>query len=678
MSELPPPVHAYVQTHLLASRTPAYMLVHHDGRLLTWGGDCARYGLADVQADVPVEEQLPALLGLLPLEEAALQIPSVETAPGLFADLHLFPAEAGVWVLFLDATAEVEQRHRMQQKAHEMTLLEEDYRQLFQQQGAQEATQSFPRTVRGVMQSAAMLGQLLHAMDTVVMERLVDGTFQLLNAMPPWFLQAYMTVAEHPGGIRPADASPRLEHFCVEAEAFWQAQRSGQLRSAPWRETDAAGQVYDVEAVAFCLAQHHILCLTCPDVGRAAPQSVQHQASAEPLVSRSLSTAPLSGRRPQMSGEVFATLYSALDIAVFERISAGRFCLANPVPPWLHDFYPALAEGETERRLGEMFLFLGHFLVDAEHFWQANSAGRLHSGPWQEVTPLGREYHLEAIAVCLETAHILLLSFPKTKYEEKYELIQKARNNSLSYHRFHKELQQKDVLLHCIVHDLTGPLTSIMLGLSLLEADELPPSSQELIALCLTQAQRQHALIQEILDVFAFEAGASATRHSSSACVTDLRACCHTVMEAVQPSCVQNHLTLQFIPDLEPTASWQVVGETSKLERVLFNLLENATRYSPPASTITLSIEGQEDRVLTTVEDAGPGVSLEMVPTIFDKFSQGQSSTGKAGLGLYFCRIMVEGWGGSIGYTPRPTGGARFWFTLPRPVPQPALSPPVA
>lgn len=264
------------------------------------------------------------------------------------------------------------------------------------------------------------------------------------------------------------------------------------------------------------------------------------------------------------------------------------------------------------------------------------------------------------------------------KYEEKQALIQKARNNSLSYDRFHKELQHKEVLHHCIVHDLTGPLTSIMLGLSLIQTAELPPRSQELIALCLTQAQRQHALIQEILDVFVFEAGASTTRHSSSERVTDLLACCHTVIEALQPSCVQKHLTLQFIPDLEPTASWQVVGETSKLERVLFNLLENATRYSPSASTITLSIVGQEDLVLTTVEDAGPGVSLEMVPTIFDKFSQGQSSTGKAGLGLYFCRIMVEGWGGSIGYTPRPTGGARFWFTLPRPVPQPALSPPEA
>jgi hypothetical protein len=48
------------------------------------------------------------------------------------------------------------------------------------------------------------------------------------------------------------------------------------------------------------------------------------------------------------------------------------------------------------------------------------------------------------------------------------------------------------------------------------------------------------------------------------------------------------------------------------------------------------------------------------------KFSQGKDKSGKAGLGLYFCKITLERWGGSIGYLPRPEGGSRFWFRLPR------------
>jgi signal transduction histidine kinase len=378
-----------------------------------------------------------------------------------------------------------------------------------------------------------------------------------------------------------------------------------------------------------------------------------------------------------MPGALFGKLYAALEMTVLERLAAGVFRLLSPVPSWLHTFYPTLAEGDTGLRPGELFPFLEHFLVDAERFWQANCAGQLKSGLWREVTPLGQEYHLEAMAVNLDEVKILLLTFPRMEYEEKQALIQKARDNSLSYYRFHKELQQKDVLLHCIVHDLSSPLTSIMLSLSLLDTEVLTAGAQKAIALCLAQAHRQQALIQEILDVFAVEVGAFAGIRQVSERPADLFACFQAVVEALQPSCERHHITLQFTPEIDQAADWQVVGDTSRLERVIFNLVENAIRYSPPQATVTLGIIAQDASVLVTVDDAGPGVPASLVPTIFEKFSQAQDSTGKTGLGLYFCRIMIEGWGGNIGYTPRPTGGARFWFTLPRSVAQPAFNAPV-
>jgi signal transduction histidine kinase len=82
---------------------------------------------------------------------------------------------------------------------------------------------------------------------------------------------------------------------------------------------------------------------------------------------------------------------------------------------------------------------------------------------------------------------------------------------------------------------------------------------------------------------------------------------------------------------------------------------------------VTVSIAADEAGVLVTVEDEGPGVPPELMDAIFEKFSQAQAQPGKAGLGLYFCRITIEGWGGTIGYSQRATGGARFWFRLPRP-----------
>ena len=67
------------------------------------------------------------------------------------------------------------------------------------------------------------------------------------------------------------------------------------------------------------------------------------------------------------------------------------------------------------------------------------------------------------------------------------------------------------------------------------------------------------------------------------------------------------------------------------------------------------------------MDDQGPGVSSEVESSLFDKFSRDHRSGGKIGLGLYFCRVTVERWGGRIGYMPRAPVGSRFWFHLPRP-----------
>ena len=65
-----------------------------------------------------------------------------------------------------------------------------------------------------------------------------------------------------------------------------------------------------------------------------------------------------------------------------------------------------------------------------------------------------------------------------------------------------------------------------------------------------------------------------------------------------------------------------------------------------------------------SIQDEGPGVPPEVVPQLFQKFVRRGKSEGKAGLGLYFCRMTVEQWGGKIGCEPRDGGGTSFWFRL--------------
>lgn len=368
-----------------------------------------------------------------------------------------------------------------------------------------------------------------------------------------------------------------------------------------------------------------------------------------------------------MDGSLFAELFTILNMAVMERTSVGFFHLAGPAPDWCRHLYPQVAPGQEGLRPGDTFLFLEHFLVDAEHFWLTHSAGQLKSGPWQELDTLGHEHYLEATAVCLGERKLLLLAFPTMEYEEKHAIIQRARENSLAYARFNKELQKKEMILHCIIHDLSGPLTAIMLGLSLLNAEALSAAGQRAVEIGILQASKQKALIQQILDVFAAEVGALETAAHDLVHAPDMVWCARAVVEALRPSCVRNQVTLQLAPDIDVAAEWRVVGEASRLERVIFNLVENALRYSPAGSAVTVDIVAEEAGVCVTVDDEGPGVPYDLVGTVFEKFSQAQAQSGKAGLGLYFCRLTIEGWGGTIGYNPRATGGARFWLRLPRP-----------
>jgi signal transduction histidine kinase len=119
------------------------------------------------------------------------------------------------------------------------------------------------------------------------------------------------------------------------------------------------------------------------------------------------------------------------------------------------------------------------------------------------------------------------------------------------------------------------------------------------------------------------------------------------------------------------------LADPDKVEQVLLNLVHNAIKFSPPASTITLSVEdGQSDTetgqefLLVGVQDRGRGVPPEHRDRIFEKFYQVETgltrSVSGTGLGLYICKNLVEAHGGRIWVEAAAEGGSVFCFTLPR------------
>jgi signal transduction histidine kinase len=128
-----------------------------------------------------------------------------------------------------------------------------------------------------------------------------------------------------------------------------------------------------------------------------------------------------------------------------------------------------------------------------------------------------------------------------------------------------------------------------------------------------------------------------------------------------------------------------LLADRRRLQRVVFNLLDNAIKHSPPGGRITVSVGPTVDGVLTlSVDDEGPGVPDTEQAHIFDFLSHATNAqTDRAecsgiGVGLYFCRMTIEAHGGRIAVENRQEGGARFTITLPtrradQPEPAPAL-----
>jgi signal transduction histidine kinase len=356
-------------------------------------------------------------------------------------------------------------------------------------------------------------------------------------------------------------------------------------------------------------------------------------------------------------------LFAALNVVVMERMEDGSFKLVGAAPSWFVQFYTDTDLQQEQLMPGQQFPVLDNFLIDAEAFWQKNEMGRIKSGLWTETDLLGQEFYLEASAVCLKEKKILLIA---SNYKEQQFLLQKARENSLNYYNLLKEVQKKEVLIHCIVHDLAGQLTGIKYCFELLSLQNLSPKAQEYLNIGKKQCQKQEILIREILDAFAAEVESLEGFKVEPQHAPDILVCAREVVNALAPVFFLNQINLRLKVNVDETREWKVAGEKSRLERTISNLVENAYRYSPPNSTVTLGIKEEDNFIEFAVDDEGSGIEPEIATTLFQKFSQGKNKPGKIGLGLYFCRITVERWGGSIGYKNNPQGGSQFWFRLPK------------
>jgi signal transduction histidine kinase len=363
--------------------------------------------------------------------------------------------------------------------------------------------------------------------------------------------------------------------------------------------------------------------------------------------------------------EVLSRFCASLDQLILLRTVGPEdsFQIIGVAPPWLGRFIPEHGNTLSERLLSDTFPFVENYLFDAKLAWQRGQGERTDPAIWSEVDRLGVELLLQVSAHQLGNHRILLIEGSQERLQEKASLLQQARIGELAHDRLQQDVQKRDILFHCIVHDFATPLSAVAGALQLLAMESLEPAAQELVQSGLRAVVHQESLIRDVLDVFRFDMGeGSADELSTQA--PDLRACVINTVRLLQPKASWRRIALRL--EQQGDGPLRVLGERSRLERVLANLIDNALRYAPAGSTVVVGMQQTDQDVCVTVDDEGPGVAPELAGSLFEKFARDRRNGGKAGLGLYFCRMTVERWKGTIGYLARAETGARFWFRLPR------------
>ncbi len=367
----------------------------------------------------------------------------------------------------------------------------------------------------------------------------------------------------------------------------------------------------------------------------------------------------MSGPLPQFLCE--------LGFVLLQHRAHGRFALLSPLPPWLAELWEIPRAAQTEIPVAEKSPFLENFLLDADAFWNSNDQGLCRSEMWIEKSPSGREIPLEAIALQLEGVRFLALHSPEPQFQERVHLLQTARDSLLGQEKLQREVQKKEILLHCIIHDLSQPLSVMSAAFDTMSEEILSDRAKGLLELAKTASDQQLAMIRDILQVFSADLKAALSEESKAEASPDLLASAKSVLHAFIAVYALKNVKLKLDEGADPRAAWRVHGEATRIERIFSNFLENALRYSPAGSTVAIGLAEDGEFVKAFVDDEGPGLPADMTPArIFALFSKGKEGGGKAGLGLYFCRLTVERWGGTIGCESLPQRGSRFWFRLPK------------
>ncbi len=227
--------------------------------------------------------------------------------------------------------------------------------------------------------------------------------------------------------------------------------------------------------------------------------------------------------------------------------------------------------------------------------------------------------------------------------------------------------RRKDEFLAVLAHELRGPLSAVgmaagVLSLGTCDTDK----TAHLGKLIARQTAQMSRIVEDLLDVSRIVRNEVSIENKR----LDLHDVVHAAIEQVQPAATLRGHALEICL---PPQTVSVDGDRARLVQVLGNLLGNAIRYTPEGGRIVVELADAcgQDHALLSVTDNGIGMSAELLPNLFDLFTQAHRSSDSRnsglGLGLALVKTLVEAHGGSVlASSPGAGQGSRFEIRLPR------------
>jgi len=221
----------------------------------------------------------------------------------------------------------------------------------------------------------------------------------------------------------------------------------------------------------------------------------------------------------------------------------------------------------------------------------------------------------------------------------------------------------KDEFLAVVSHELRSPLNAITGWASLLMMRPLDEQARRALDTILRNAQTQTKLIEDLLDVSRIVSGQLRLNIRP----VQLAAVIEAAIEVVRPGADAKSIRIETA--LDPTTG-TISGDPDRLQQILWNLLSNAMKFTQSGGRVHVRMQRVDNQVEIVVSDTGKGIDAKLLPFVFDRFRQGDSSTtrehGGLGLGLAIVRHLVELHGGLVSAHSEGAGrGAEFTIQFP-------------